>query len=273
MMRSFAELKRRSVIPIACLVLIAYYLLVFVPLANRARRLDEPLQKGWQRLAASVDQTNAVALDFQRITNQLNETRHELALLEDARKKAAMRLELPGPLRAKLNAPFQLVDYQIERSKQIDDVERKARQEKISVDPGVFAGFPEHTADMVEPALLWSALAMTDDLLQTALRCKVAAIHSLEVAVAFTNASWGDSTGAWAEIPLQLEFTAPAENALRVLQSLPLKLEEIRAVGLPVPAGPRQPLFIDRLIIRKETPEKLDDVRVWVRAVGFVLRD
>lgn len=271
-MRSLTELKRRGILPLAGLGLAAYYVLVFVPLAHRAHKLDEPLRKGWQRLAASVDQTNALVLDFQRITNQLKETRQELALLQDAKEKAALRLELPPELRAKLTAPFQLVDYQIERSKQMDELDRRTRQEKIVVDPVVYAGFPEHTADMTEPALLWSALALTEDLLETALRCKVAAIHSLEVAVALTNSASTES-GVWAEVPLQLEFSAPAENALRIVQSLPLRQEEIRAAGLPLPSKPKEPLFIDRLIIRKETPEKLDEVRVWIRAVGFVPRD
>ena len=272
-MSSFSELRRRSVLPLAGLALAAYYLLVFIPLAHRASSLDSDLRKGWQKLATAVDQPSALTLDFQRITNQLSETRHELSLIEEAKKKAAQRLELPPDLRAKLTAPFQLFDYQIQRGKRIDDLESRARQEKMAVDPGVFAAFPEHTADMTEPALLWCALALTDDMMQTALRCKIETVHSLEVAVAFTNSTSADLAGQWTEIPLQLEFSGPAENALRFVQSLPLKSEELRAAGFPAPAGYKAPVFIDKLIIRKEMPEKLDQVRVWVRAVGFVLRD
>jgi hypothetical protein len=260
-------------LPIAGLAVGAYYLAVFVPLAHRAHSLDEPLRKGWHKLAASLDQTNATALDFQLITNRLNETRQELALIQEARKKAILRLELSPEVRAKLGAPFQLVDYQIERSKQMDELDSKARQAKVAIDPIVFAGFPEHTADMTEPVLLWAALSLTHDLLQTALRCKVSAIHSLEVALAVTNSASFNGSGRWAEIPLQLEFTASGENALHVVQSLPRRAEEIRAAGLPAPERSTSPVFIDRLIIRKEAPEKPDEVRVWIRAVGFVFRE
>ena len=121
--------------------------------------------------------------------------------------------------------------------------------------------------------MLWAALSYTDDLLDTAVRCKVAAIHSLEVAVALTNSINPEATARWAEIALQAEFTAPADNAVKVVQILPLTTEEIKAAGLPAPTAPKAPLFIDRLIIRKESPEKLDEVRVWLRAVGFVLRE
>ena len=272
-MASFNELRRRSVLPLAGVAVAAYYLLIFVPLARRSANLDEPLQRGWQKLSASLDQTNATTLDFAQITNQLNETRAELALLEEAKKKAAARLDLVPELRTRMAAPFQLVDYQNERGKQIDDLDRQARQQQVSIEPLVYVGFPEHTADMAEPSLLWAALSFTDDLLESAVRCKVAAVHSLEVAVASTNSVTGESTGHWAEIALQLEITAPAENALRLVKTIPLRNDELKAAGLPVGARPKTPLFIDRLIIRKETPEKLDEVRIWVRALGFVLRE
>ncbi len=272
-MASFNEIKRRSVLPLAALGIAIYYVVVFVPLAHRANSVDEPLKKSWRRLAASLDQTNAATLDFTQITNQFSATRHQLTLLGEARKKAVAQLELPEDLRSKLSAPFLLIDYQNERSKQIDELDSQTKQQKVAVDPVVYAGFPEHTADMPEPALLWAALSMTTDVLDTAVRSKVAAIHSLEVGVALTNSLNPEIAARWAEIALQLEFTAPAKNALQVVQSLPLTAGEIRAAGLPPPAHPKAPLFIDRVIIRKEAPEKFDEVRVWLRATGFVLRE
>lgn len=272
-MASFNEIKRRSVLPLAALGIAIYYVLVFVPLAHRAASVDEPLKKAWRRLAASLDQTNATTLDFAQITNQFSATRHQLTLLEEAKKKAIAHLELAPNLRSKLSAPFQLIDYQNERSKQIDDLDSLTKQQKIAVDPVVYAGFPEHTADMPEPSLLWAALSMTSDVLDTAVRCKVAAIHSLEAAVALTNSVNPEVTARWAEIALQLEFTASSENALHVVESLPLTAEELRAAGLPPATRPKTALFIDRIIIRKESPEKSDEVRVWLRATGFVLRD
>ena len=105
-MASFNELRRRGVLPLAGVAVAAYYLLVFMPLARRSANLDEPLQKGWKRLSASLEQTNATTLDFSQITNQLNETRAELALLEEAKKKAATRLDLVPELRTRMAAPF-----------------------------------------------------------------------------------------------------------------------------------------------------------------------
>src|SRR5436309_6069054 len=120
-MRNSREIKRRCALPLALLGLAAYYAFAFVPLTRKAESLDAPLQKAWLKLAASLEQPNAAGLDFSQISNQLNETRQELASLEGLKKKAANRLELAPELRARFNSTFQLVDFQNERSKQMDD--------------------------------------------------------------------------------------------------------------------------------------------------------
>jgi len=272
-MPSYTELRRRFLLPLGGLCLGAFYLFGFLPLAHEAVNLDAPLDSAWRKLACSLDQTNTLAIDFLHITNQLNETRAALAILEDTKKKAAGRLEVAPVLRARLNDPFQLVDFQNERSKQSDDLDRVTKERQITVDPAVYAGLPEHTIDIRDPSLLWAALAMSEELIATALRCKVSALHSLEVNLDLTNAPPSEALRRWAQIPLQFEFTASGDNALKVIQSLPLRADELKAAGLPEAPAEKAPLFIERLIVRKESPEKLDEVRVWLQAVGFVLRD
>jgi hypothetical protein len=272
-MASFHEYKRRAFLPLVALGLGAYYLLVFVPLANQAERLDQPLKEAWRKLAGSLDQTNALSLDFVHITNQLAETRQALAILENTRKKTVLRLQLEPTLRARMNSGFQLVEYQNERSKQMDELEKNAKQQRVAVDPAVFNGFPEYTIDVKEPPLLWAALAATEDMLNLAIRCKVTGITSLEVPLNFTNSPSDEGTGRWAEIPVHFEFTGPALNAARFLSTLPLRGNELKAAGLPEASPGKFPLFIDRLIVKKQPPEKVDEVHVWVRALAFVLRE
>ena len=271
-MASFKEIRRRCLLPLAGLALALFYLLGFMPMAHEAASLDAPLSAAWRKLALSMGQTNALAIDFLHLTNQLNETRQALAILEDTKKKAAARLEVAPELRSRLNDPFQLVDFQNERSKKMDELDRLARERKITIEPAVFAGFPEHTIDIKDPSLLWAALAMSHELLSTAVACKVSAIHSLEVNLDLTNAVASEAR-RWTQIPLQIEFTATGDNAIKVVQSLPLRPDEIRAAGLPEAPPEKMPLLVDRLVVRKESPEKLDEVRVWLQAVGFVLRE
>ncbi|HVM47028.1 MAG TPA: hypothetical protein VMU04_03325 [Candidatus Acidoferrum sp.] len=271
----FQEYRRRIILPLAGLALAAYYLLVFLPLGRRAESLDSPLQKAWEKLGASLEagQTNVSAIDFLRITNQINETRQALGVLETAKKQATARIQWDPSVRARMNAPFQLVEYQNELGKEIDDLSSLAKTQKVVIEPAVFAGFPEHTGEVRQPSLLWPALAAIDGLLRTAFECHVSTIHSLEAPLGLTNAPPTNALERLAEIPLEIEFTASATNATRLLRCLPLRAEEIRAAGLPE-APPEKPvLFVDRLIVRKQAPDKPDEVRVSLRAVGFVMRD
>ncbi len=272
-MSSFQEYKRLSIVPLTGLALAAYYLFFYVPLAHRSKSLDAPLQQAWKKLADSMDQTNALALDFTHITNQLSETRQALAIFENTKQKAIARLELGAAVRSKMNAPFQLVDYENDRSKQMDELGKSATNHQAKVEPAVFAGFPEHTADVKQPALLWAELSLIDGLLATALQCKVATIHDLGVPLSLTNAPAPGAGADLVEIPVQVEFTAPLASVARLLHSLPLRADELRAAGLPEASPDKPPLFVDRLVIKKQAPDKPDEVRVWLRIVGFVLRE
>jgi hypothetical protein len=266
------EYQRRSIIPLAGIALAAYYLIVFVRLQRQAEALDAPVEKARARLAASLEQTNA-PLDFLSISNQLAETKHARAIFEDARQKAGTRIELAPAVRARLNAPFQLVDYENERSKEIDDLRQLASKEKITVDPAVFAGFPEHTVDVRRPELLWASLSAVDGLLRTAIQTKVVAIHALETTALTTNSPATANGDRLAELPLQVELTGPADTIWKLLTSLPLRGDELRSAGFADPPTEKPPLFIDRLILRKQSPEKPDEVRVLLRVVAFVMRD
>lgn len=265
--------QRRILIPALGICLAAYYLFVLNPLVRRAQRLDEPLQKSKLKLLVALDQTNATSIDFQRITNQLIETHQALQILQKAREQARARLQLGTATRTKVFSDFELVDYESERSKQLDVLRNLAKQQQVTVDPTVFDAFPMHTADVRQPSLLWAALSLTEGLVHTALQCKVTAIQSLDVAPVLTNAPPTNGLEQLAQIPIQIEFTGPAASAARLLQCLPLRSEEIRAAGLPEAPPDKVPLFVDRLILQKQSPDKPDEVHVWLRALGFVLRE
>jgi hypothetical protein len=269
----FNERRRRSLVPLAALALTAGYLFVLMPLGQRADKLKEPLDKAWLKLSAALGQTNNPTIDFVGITNQLEATRQAIAAVETTRKKAAARADLGEAVRDRMNAPFQLVDYENERGKQQDDLRKLAAQHQVTVSPAVFDGYPAHTADVRQPSLLWAELALIEDVLTTAIRCKVTAIHSLSVPLALTNSPPPEGVRTLAEIPVQIEFTAAAPVVAQVLQSIPLRADEMKAAGLPEVATNKPALFIERLTLRKQSPEKPDEVRAAVRVVGFVFRE
>jgi hypothetical protein len=269
----FSEYQRRGVVPLAGLALAAYYLFVLLPLTRWEESLDDPLDKAWQKLSIALEQTNATVIDFLQISNQLTETRQALLILDQAKQQATARLQLGAAVQERMRADFALVEYDNERSKQLEALGTRATQDKVPIEPAVFSSYPTHTADVKQPALLWASLALTDTLLQTALRCKVSSIQSLEVPAVLTNSPTTNNTDRLVEIPLQLEFSGSAVSATKLLQCLPLRADEIRAAALPEAPADKPPLFLDRLVVQKQSADKPDEVHVWLRAVGFVLRE
>jgi hypothetical protein len=273
MMRFAPESRRRSIIPLLGIALAAGYLSGFAPLSHKADSLDAPLEQAWRKLAATLGQTNAVRLDFVAITNQLAETRNAIITLDTARKQAQARIEPGESLRAHMSETFQLVDYDTEVGRRMSDLVRLAAQQKVTLEPAVFAGFPEQTAEVTEPELLWAELKFIDCLLTGAINSRIAAIHSVSALALLTNAPPTNGVRTLAELPVQLEFSGPAPNVARFLQSLPLRGEELQAAGLPEAPTNKPALFVDRLVLRKESPDKRDEIRVSLRAMGFVLRE
>lgn len=272
-MRIALETRRRIILPLLAGGLLAGYLFAFVPLDRKAASLDAPLEQSWRKLANALGQTNALKLDFASITNQYAETRAALTAFETARNEARARVELDEILRAELESPFQLVDYENEAGRVMGVLSRLARQQKVTLEPAVFNGFPAQTADMKEPALLWAELAFIDGLLTTAINAKVTTIHLVAAPSPLTNGPPTGSNRSLVELPVQIEFTGPMASVGKFLQALPLRATEIKAAGLPEAPTNKPALFIDRLVLRKQSPEKPDEVRVSLRAAGFVFRE
>jgi hypothetical protein len=269
-MRLDPETRYRSILPLLAGVLGAVYLFVFMPLGRKAESLDAPLEQSWRKLAAALGQTNALKLDFVSLTNQFNETRAALTVFETARKQARARVELDAALRAQISEPFLLVEYKNEAGRRMEMLARLAKQENVVLEPAVLAGFPEQSADVKEPALLWAELSFLDSLLTTAIHARVTTIHFMAAQMPLTNAPLATNGRSLTELPMQIELTGAFSSVAQFLQALPLRADEIKAAGLPAAPTSKPALFIDRLVLRKQTPEKPDEIRVSLRVVGFV---
>ena len=259
---------------LAGLALALYFSFVYQPLSRRAADLDAPLTNAWQKLvSAAVDRTAVNAQDLSRIGENLRQVERSVALLESTGQRVTDRIELDAPVRAKLKESFQLIDFQNERQLRMEELVHLARQQQVTLEGAVLAGFPEHTADRTQPELLWVQLAIVNKLLSAAIACKVSVIKSLSVEPLEPHHSSGEGREFLEEIPVRIEVVGPTETVSRFLLCLPLRGEELKPLGLPESFPAKPVLFIDRLMLRKQTPEKPDDVQLELRACGFVYRE
>lgn len=266
------ERQRRMLLPAATVLLAVLYALVLRPLARKASELDAPLESDWRRLAIALGRSNATQLDFAAFAGNLRDTRTALDVLRAAARRATARIAIPERLRDHLDMPFQLVDYQYEQHRLADEIEAAAKALKVQLADGVLAGFPEHTADLQQPELLWAGLEFAQHAVRAALSNQVTAIHSLRVPSGFASQPATNGDLSLVEVPVEMELSGPAPGVTRFLELLPLRAGETQAAGLP-DLGPDKPvLFIDRLLLRRENPEQADQVHVWVRLIGFLPR-
>ncbi|MBN2506502.1 MAG: hypothetical protein JXQ71_07395 [Verrucomicrobia bacterium] len=264
------ERRRRALLPAGVLLLAAMFFLVFRPLRQRGAELDRPLAQAAEELASALGQPRVAQLDAERIERQRHETERCLAAMQAAAGRLAWRIELRGEIQARLGVPFELFDYQYERQLQIDELARLAKQHQVKLEDAVLAGFPQHTIDTRAPALLWARLELLQHLAATAIQNRVAGIHTLRAPEPARDPAGSDPSSPLVVVPLDIELTGPMSCVTRFLRSLPLRASELKAEGLPELAASKPPLFVERLLLLKQSPAKPDEVRLSLHACGFV---
>jgi hypothetical protein len=255
------------------LILTLYFALLYHPLSKRAASLDTPLTEVWRKLAATTLEVNATsAQDLPRIDQALQQVQASLSSLDKAQRVMAERIALESAVRARMQEPFQLIDFQNERQLRIEELDRLAKQQQVKLEPAVLNGFPEYTADTKQAALLWAQLAIARELVSGAIHFKVTTVRSLRLPAGQSYAASGQNEEYLDEVPVDIALTGSMASVSRFLLSLPLRADEAKALGLSEASSTKPTLFIDRILLRKASREKPDEVNLDLRACGFVYR-
>ena len=248
-----------------------YYFLIFQPLLERAETLDKPLDDVWQELVDFSTESSAVRdLDLEQINKTRKTLESSLAATEKIRETISARVELEPEIRVKMNEPFYLIDFQNERQKRIEQLIDLAKARKVTLDPAALAGFPEYKAETRDPSVLWAQLSIVDQVLALAINSKVGQVKSVSLLPTQPESNVKDAEAHWREIPLRIELIAPMASAADFLFAMPLRAEEMKTAGLPESLPGKPALFLERVLLRKQTPEKPDEVNLDVVVSGFV---
>ena len=258
---------------VVAVALALYYFLVFRPLSHRAEALEGPLAEVRQDLVnVSLASSGVHELDLSQIKKTREKLQASLAATEKASELIAARVELEPDIRAKLKEDFLLVDFLNERGKRIEQLTALAKTQQVTLDAASLAGFPEPKAEMEEPKLLWAQLSIVHHILTAAINSKVTTVKNVSVLPIQPYRAAGRAEVYLEEIPVRIELVAPMESAANFLLALPLRPDEIKAAGLPESVAGKPALFLDRMILRKQTPEKPAEVNLDLVVCGFVRR-
>ncbi len=253
--------------------LAAYYFLIFHPLAQRAVQADQPLRAAWDKLSAARIRGGGQHLDLIEMDRQIRQAKTAVTALDRSQERIRASVASDATVRLKNHEQFQLVDFQIEKLLRIEELGRAANQNTVTIAPSVFANFPEYRADRGLPELLWGQLIFVDQLLSTAIRCKVSAVQSLDLPSYTAHVRSTNEPAFLYEIPMKVEFVGSMESISKLLASLPLRAQETTAANLPQAPADKPALFVHRFILTKNSTENPDEARLDLRACGFVYRE
>ncbi|WCJ60492.1 hypothetical protein NXS98_04995 [Fontisphaera persica] len=253
------------------LFLALFYFLVFVPLCERVNALESPLGHAWANLLRTrlvdADQGN---LNTTPLDLRLRELELAAARLGTLSNTLAIRLSFNSQVEAKMRRSFQLVDFQNERQLRQEELLSAAAVAGVTVAPAVWNGYPEYSADMAKPELLWGHLTVAHETALLAVRCGITNLISLNVrpprAVSPAPSETAKPLGY--ELPVTLNLTGSWSAVLRFLACLPVRHGDPLPAGLPeLPPG--KPVFyLERIMLRKDVPENVQSVRLEIRLLG-----
>lgn len=262
--------RLQSLLLLAAVGLLGAYAAVFLPLTHQADALDRPLLVAWTNLLTEV-RTNSVVsgLGAEDLRASRTEVESTLALVRTASEAAAERLRLSPELRDKVNAPFQLVEFEKSRLQVVTDLRRLAESNQVAVADAVWNGFPEYTFAEANPSLLWAELAFANQLLARAVVHRPAAVTSLAVLPRRSHRPRETDGRALEEVRLRVELHGPVDAVTAFVAALPLRAEELKALGHPEVPGQEPPLFLDRFLLKNST-NGVNHAFLDVVASGFV---
>jgi hypothetical protein len=246
-------------------LLAAYLVAVLQPLRHRAAARDKELVALWGRLAATNSvHPVAAGLSLDQLEARLRGLRPAGTNLEVVARLARARIELPREVDEQMRQPFQLIDYQNERLRWITLLSRRAKEQGVSLEAPATDGLPEYLADMDRPTLLWPRLHMAGQLLLSAIHAKTTAVRAL------AQMPLTDHGSGLRELPMRLEVVGSMETLSRLLVALPSRGAELKVAGLAEVLTNKPAFFVDQLLLRKNSPERPQEVQMELTVSGFV---
>lgn len=253
---------------ISCLIL-AYFLFVYRPLDARTKEKESLLRQTWSRIETIHRKKQAPdRIDYNHISQSLKRLAPNM---ESVKQTLLSRIEIDSFYRDKsLELQLQLVDYENHRQEVIESLGKLAQTRQSQILPSVFEGFPAYHSDLSHPNYLWIELALTQHLLQSMIYADVESISKLSVQRQRTPSADAGLPPPLIPVISEIQFVCDSGSLFRLLLMLPLRAEEIqKELNIAYPAN-KPSLYIEQILIQKNSPEKPAHVSVWMKIVGFI---
>ena len=269
-----ATLQRLVILAVVALA--ATYLGVLRPLEQRVRDEDAPLKDLQEQLArASLDAGLPRGTDFQTLGDRLLAVRSASATFSAAEREARPRLQHPPEIRARLEEPFQYVEFLNDSQRRLEDLAALAQKNRTTLTHGLARGFPRFQPELERPELLWVQLAMVNRTVRTAILAGVREISEVSVEPLplyeppdpnqpplFGPAPAPPATNAWSTLRLHVTAVGNVDALSKVMLALALTPDELKRTGLPEELAGQPALFLEKVLLRRHQLEAAEQAQL-----------
>ena len=268
----FATNHRSAVVlTSAAIALAGLYFGIHQPLARRAEANEASVSEARRQLASRQHELPPLAaLDVTPLNQHVAELQQAVASLELVRQETVARYDMPEATHTRIRAGFQLVAYQSELLMRWETLSDRAQESGTDLSPQVLDGLPVFSLEHTKPELLWAQLTTMHRLVDTAISCKVRAIHEIVSLPPQDHRSPGGGRVFLHRIPARIQVSGSYESIATLLGRLPRLRSDLEAGTPPTGAMDSPALLLERIRLRKRNPAATDEVLLDLQVCGFV---
>lgn len=247
------------------LLLVAYFLVITLPLMIKEREINGELMIAVERLSAEGHGMNSgeVVANIERIQK-------DIASLSKIGGETSRIIQLSDELESMLERPFQLLDFDHTKFLLIDRIRNLSRENKVVLFEGWERRLPVPGPGLEPPHLLWTQLGVIDQLIRSAILAGVDRIDEVRLVPATRISGDAVSEGQNLEVAVRMQLTGKMEAIHSVIMMLPLNADELQELELAEFGEPKSSFFLNRIILRKNSTGNPDEVSLDFVASGFL---
>ncbi len=205
---------------------------------------------------------NEITSDLTHATFEKNQFDSTIGFLEN-------RIQFGPQVKARLNEPFQLIDFEISRHYQIEELIDHAKKNKTSIKPNLLLHFPDYEVRIDPPSLLWVHLEAARQIVATASSAGVSSIESLDSLPAEPFSE--DGGRRLVRFPIRIIIKGAMTDVREFLSAIPLRSNEFKSIGLIPLTEDKPSLFVREFDLIKSSPIAPSEVQLTATIDAFAI--
>ncbi len=198
---------------------------------------------------------NHISADVTRATLEKDHFENIVQFLEG-------RTRLSSTVTKRLVEPFQLIDFEITRHYQVEELYELARKGQTKINPELLLVFPDYELRPEIPSLLWAHLEASRHAVGTALAAKVSSIESFECTQG--EILKRSDERVLLRFPIRLTLKGGMTQVRGFLASLPLRSKEMKAIEIAPMNDDKPALHLRGFDLLKSSPIDPTEVELLV---------